>query len=84
MRNLLISFLIFWLISWPLLATTQDCYRLDDIEVRNECMQFESAQAIGRLMIEVIDKCERKEEYKFHECVAKSMDKLARKIEELD
>jgi hypothetical protein len=82
MRNLLISFIVF--ISFPLLATTQDCYRLDDIDVRNECMQFESDQAIGRLITKLSDKCEGDEKYKFHECMANHLDELTKKIRELD
>ena len=84
MRNLLIPFLTFLFISFPLLATTQDCYRLDDIDVRNECMQFESDQAIGRLITKLSDKCQDNEKYKFHECVARSLDELTNKVRELD
>lgn len=84
MRNLLIPFLSLLFISFPLLAATQDCYRLENIEVRNECMQFESDQAVGRLMTKLSDKCEGSEKYKFHECVAKSLDELTMKVRELD
>jgi hypothetical protein len=83
MRNLLIP-LSFLYISLPLLATTQDCYRLDETEVRNKCMQFESDQAVGRLMTKLSDKCEGTEEFKFHECLAKNLDELTKKVRELD
>lgn len=84
MRNLLIPFLSLLFISFPLLAATQDCHRLENVEVRNECMQFESDQAVGRLMTKLSDKCEGSEKYKFHECVAKSLDELTNKVRELD
>jgi hypothetical protein len=90
MSSLLITTLL--LFSSLSYASIRDCHREITQSEKNECMAFERDQAVGRLMTKVTEDCAKDDEVKdakggsiypmlVDECMAKRLDRLAKRMD---
>ena len=76
-------------------AKVRTCYREITQAEKNECMLFERDQAVGRLMTKVSEYCAKTEAVReakggsiypmlLDECLAKTLDRLTKRVDEID
>jgi len=83
MKSFLLLFVL--LFGHEALAATFDCSLIRKTSIKKECLEFESDQAVGRLMLKISSRCLNENEFIYHECVAKTVDELTkREVEDLD